>query len=271
MTMRVVPALTVAVTEDEFRRRKRILMLVPGIIAFALYLDLKAMAWHDDIIALLLSSGLYSSVVALGAYAYGRERRAVELLRGEDPPMLAWIVLRIGFLYAVPLSLMVLALLKVATYSYLDHPDRPALMAVIIASTSRARDAFEVGHVRLLQQQGQPFVTFPDGKALWALVTGRVDLWAMRIGVVTVGVGLGYLALTMVTPAATTDLGQVVVVGVLAGAACTLAFVQGLHPSLRTWEGLTRYSWRGQPRLFPLPGMAFGSADYLISDRAISF
>jgi len=62
MTMRVVPALTVAVTEDEFRRRKRILMLVPGIIAFALYRGLKAMAWHDDIIALLLSSGLYSSV-----------------------------------------------------------------------------------------------------------------------------------------------------------------------------------------------------------------
>src|SRR2546427_1507265 len=57
MTMRVVPALTVAVTDEEFRRRKRILMVFPWLIAFALYRGLKAMAWHDDIIALLLSSG----------------------------------------------------------------------------------------------------------------------------------------------------------------------------------------------------------------------
>ncbi len=271
MTMRVVPALTVAVTEEEFRRRKRILMLFPGLIAFALYRGLKVMAWHDDILALLLASGLYSGVVALVAYAYGRERRAVELLREVDPRMLAWIIIRIGFLYAVQLSLMVLALLKVATYSYLDHPDGPALMALIIASTSVARDAFEIGHIRLLQQQGRPFVIFPDGKALWALVTGRVDLWAMRVGVMTVIVGLVYLALTMVMPAATTDLGQLLVIGVLAGAACTLAFVQGLHPSLRAWEGLTRYSWRELLRFFLWPGMAFGWTYYLIADGAISF
>lgn len=271
MTMRVVPALTVVVTEEGFRRRKRILMLFPGLIAFALYQGLKATAWHDDIVALLLASGLYSSVVALVAYAYGRERRAVELLREEEPRMLAWIVFRIGFLYAVQLSLMVLALLKLATYSYLDHPDGPALMALIIASTSVARDAFEIGHIRLLQQQGRAFVTFPDGKALWALVTGRVDLWAMRVGVVTVGVGLVYLALTMVMPAAMTDLGQLIIIGVLAGVACTLAFVQGLHPSLSTWERLTRYSWRELLRFFLWPGMTFGWTYYLIAVGAISF
>src|SRR3989442_6390506 len=101
MTMRVVPALTVAVTDEEFRRRKRILMVFPWLIAFALYRGLKAMAWHDDIIALLLSSGLYSSVVALGAYAYGRERRAVGLLPGEEPRMLGLLRLRIRVLYGV--------------------------------------------------------------------------------------------------------------------------------------------------------------------------
>src|SRR2546430_6073635 len=100
MTMRVVPALTVAVTEDEFRRRKRIFMLFPGLIAFALYRGLKAMAWHDDIIALLLSSGLYSSVVALGAYAYGRERRGAGPLREKGPRVLVWNVLRIRSLLA---------------------------------------------------------------------------------------------------------------------------------------------------------------------------
>jgi hypothetical protein len=271
MTMRVVPALTVAVTEEGFRRRKRLVMLVPGLVALAFYRGLKIMAWHEDIVALLCASGLFASLVALAAYAYGRERRLWDVLREDDLHTQAWVALRIGFLYAVQLSLMVLALLKIATYSYFEHPDGPAMMALIIASTSVARDAFEIGHVRLLQQQGRPFTTFPDGKALWALVTGRVDLWAMRIGVVTVGVGLVYLALTMVTPAATTDLGQMVVIGVLAGAACTLAFVQGLHPSLRMWEGLTRYSWRELLRFFLWPGMAFGWTYYLIADGAISF
>src|SRR3989442_7845759 len=102
----------------------------------------------------------------MAAYAYGRERPFVDVLREDDLRTQAWVALRIGFLYAVQLSLMVLALLKVATYSYLDHPDGPALMALIIASTSVARDAFEIGHVRLLQQQSRPFVTFPDCQAL---------------------------------------------------------------------------------------------------------
>ena len=271
MTMRVAPALTLAVTEADFRRRKRVVMVVPGLVAFALYRGLKAAAWHEDIIVLLCASGLFSSLVALAAYAYGRERPFVDVLREDDLRTQAWVALRIGFLYAVQLSLMVLALLKVATYDYHDHPDGPAMMALIIASMSVARDAFEIGHVRLLQQQGRPLVTLPDGKALWTLVTGRADLWAERVAVTTVAVGLVYLALTVMMPAATTDLGELIVIGVLAGAACTLAFVQGLHPSLRMWEGLMRYSWRELLRFFLWPGMAFGWTYYLIADGAISF
>ena len=48
MTMRVVPALTVAVTEEGFRSRKRLVMVVPGLVSFALYRGLKVMAWHED-------------------------------------------------------------------------------------------------------------------------------------------------------------------------------------------------------------------------------
>ena len=65
MTMRVAPALTLAVTEADFRRRKRVVMVVPGLVAFALYRGLKAAAWHEDIVALLCASGLFSSLVAL--------------------------------------------------------------------------------------------------------------------------------------------------------------------------------------------------------------
>ncbi|TLY29773.1 MAG: hypothetical protein E6K62_09255, partial [Nitrospirae bacterium] len=60
MAMRVAPALTLAVTEADFRRRKRVVMVVPGLVAFALYRGLKAVAWHEDIVALLCASGLFS-------------------------------------------------------------------------------------------------------------------------------------------------------------------------------------------------------------------
>jgi hypothetical protein len=269
--MRVVPALTVAVTEEGVRKRKRILMLFPGLFAYALYKLLQARGWHADIVFLLLSSGLFSSVVALVAYTYGRERRFVELIHERDFQGLAWIGLRIGFLYAVQLSLMVLALLKVVTYSYFEHPDGPAMMALIISSTSVARDAFEIGHLRFLQQQGRPFVTFPDGKALWALVTGRGDLWALPVAVATLAVGLAYMGLVAIAPAVATDLGHLGIIGVLVGMACTLAFVQGLQPALTRWEGLMQYSWRELLRFFIWPGMTFGWTYYLITLGAISF
>ena len=269
--MRVVPVLTVAVTEEEFRKRKRLVMLFPGLIAFALYRSLKAMAWHDEALVLVLASGLFSALVALVAYAYGRERQIVELIREEGVPELAWVVLRIGFLYAIQLSLMVLALLKVATYSYVEHPDGPAMMALIIASTSVARDAFEIGHLRLLQRQGRPFVTFPDGKALWALVTGRGDLWAAPVAASTLAVGLAYMGLVAIAPIAATDLGHLGVLGILVGMACTLAFVQGLQPAMTAWEGLMQYSWRELLRFFMWPGVAFGWTYYLMTLGAISF
>lgn len=271
MTLRVVPALTVAVTEEGFRKRKRLAMLLPGLVAFALYRGLKVMAWHDDLVALLLAGGLFSTVVALVAYAYGRERRFVELIHERDFLGLAWIGLRIGFLYAVQLSLMVLALLMVATYSYSEHPDGPAMMALIIAATSVSRDAFEIGHVRFLQQQGQPFVALPDGKALWAFMTGHGDLWVAPVAVATLAVGLAYMGLGAVAPIVATNLGHLGIIGVLVGTACTLAFVQGLQPVMTRWEGLMQYSWRELLRFFMWPGMTFGWTYYLIALGAISF
>ena len=269
--MRVVPALTVAVTEEGFRKRKRILMLFPGLFAFVLYKLLQAWGWHADIVFLLLASGLFSTVVALVAYTYGRERRFVELIYERDFQGLAWMGLRIGFLYAVQLSLMVLALLKVVTYSYFEHPDGPAMMALIISSTSVARDAFEIGHLRFLQQQGRPFVTFPDGKALWALVTGRGDLWAAPVSVAALAVGLAYLGLVAIAPIVATDLGHFAVIGVFVGVVCTLAFVQGLQPAMSVWKGLAHYSWRELLRFFLWPGLTFGWTYYLITLGAISF
>jgi hypothetical protein len=271
MTMRVVPALTVAVTEEGFRRRKRILMLFPGLFAYALYKFLQAMGWHADIVSLLLASGFFCSVVSLVCYAYGREQRLKELVQEESFRQVVWVGGWIGFLYGIQLSLMVLALLKVATYDYVEHPDGPALMALIIASTSVARDAFEIGHLRFLQRQGRPFVTLPGEKTLWALVIGRLDLWAARVAAATLAVSLAYVGLVTVAPSVATDLGQLAAIGVLAGLACTVTFVQGLQPSIKAWEGLTRYSWRELLRFFLWPGMTFAWTYYLVALGVISF
>ena len=274
MTMRVLPALTVAVTEDEFRKRKRMVMLLPGFVAFGPYRVLKVTAWHADIVALLMASGLFCGMVALASYAYGRERRIQELVRDDGARNLAWIGLRIGFLYGIQLSLMVLALLKVASlgsYGYLQHPDGPAMMALIIASTSVARDAFEIGHVRFLQQQGRPFVTFPDGKAFWALVSGRVDLWAIPVAVGTLAVGLAYAGLSLVVPPLQTDLGHLAAIGVLAGGAGTLSFLRGFQPSVTIGEALARYSWKELLRFFLWPGLTFAWTYSLIILGITSF
>ena len=272
--MRVLPALTVAVTEEAFRKRKRILMVIPGLIAFALYRVLKIMAWHSDIFPLLLAGGLFSTAVALVAYAYGRQGRIRELLHEETARDLAWIGLRVGFLYAVQLSLMVLALLKVAslgTYSFLDHPDGPAMLALIISSTSVFRDAFEIGRLRFLQQQSRPFLTFPDGKALVALLTGRADLWVVPVLTATLTVGLAYAGLSLLVPSAQTDLGNLLASGVLAGGAGTLAFLRGLQPEATLWEGLGRYTWQELLRFFWWPGLTFGWTYYLIILGLTSF
>jgi len=271
MTMRVVPSLTVAVTEDGFRKRKRILMLVSGLPAYPLYKFLQAMGWHDEIGALLLACGLFSAVTAIISYAYGRERRVLDVIREGDVRTLAWIGLWIGGLYGVQLSLMVLALLKVVTYSYLEHPDGPAMMVLMIAPTSVARDAFEIGHLRLLQQQGRPFVTFPDGKALWALVTGRSDLWAAPVAMATLAVTLAYGGLAMAASFVLTDLGHLAAIGLLVGLVCTVAFVQGFQPAMTIWDGWRRYAWRELFRFFIWPGVAFGWTYYLVLLGAINF
>jgi hypothetical protein len=145
------------------------------------------------------------------------------------------------------------------------------MMALIISSTSVARDAFEIGHLRLLQQQGRPFVTFPDGKGLWALLVGRPDLWVLPVILATLVVGGAYAGLSFLVPKAQTDLGNLAAVGLLVGGAGTLAFLQGLRPDTPVWEGLGEYTWRELLRFFWWPGLTFAWTYFLIVLGAVSF
>ena len=78
-------------------------------------------------------------------YSIVHEDRAARVL---------WVLGWIGFVYGLQLSLLVLALLWLVNYDYGQHPDGPSMMAIIISCTAVARDAFEIGHVRWLQQRG---------------------------------------------------------------------------------------------------------------------
>ncbi len=154
MALRVLPSLSLAVTEHSVRKKKRIVMFVPGLVAFAVYRVAKLLLPLSEPIVLLAVSGLVSLVTALLAYRVGRATAWGKILREDGNRLLLWLGGWIGFVYGVQLSLLVLALLWLVGYDYLKHPDGPAMMAIIIACTSVARDAFEIGHVRNVSPHG---------------------------------------------------------------------------------------------------------------------
>ena len=181
LALRVVPRLALAVTADSVRKRKRWVMLASGLVAFLIYRLLKLVVPLSDPLILLAVSGLLSAVTAGCVYGLGRGESPTAIWKEDGVRRLSWVVGWIGFVYGVQLSLMVLALLKVfVNYDFLVHPDGPAMIAILIACTSVARDAFEIGHVRRIQRQGEPILTFPDGAPLRALFLERP--WSSRSG-----------------------------------------------------------------------------------------
>ncbi len=232
-------------------------MLFPGLLAYPLYRALYFADWHDDILALLVTAGLFSTVVAIVAYRYGRERRWGDLVR-EGAGALMWVGFRFGFLYAVQLTLMVLAILKLVFYGYTDHPAGPAMMALIIASTSVGRDAFELGHLRLLREKGWLSLAWPDPKRFWAFLADRPAQWAVPVAVASTAAGFVYGGLAIAAPRAQTDLVHLLIIGFVAGISGTLAYVKGLQPAVPIRGSLSGYSWSELTRFFLWPGVTFG-------------
>ncbi len=264
MALRVLPALAMAVTEESVRKRKRWVMFVPGLVAFAIYRAAQHFLPLDDPFVLLTVSGCVSAVTAVGSYLVGRQASAGRVWREDGLYRLAWLIGWVGFAYGVQLSLMVLALLKLlVNYDFFQHPDGPAMMAIIIAGTSVARDAFEIGHVRLLQHQGEPVVTFPDGAGFRDAVvaqTGQVARWAVlpAIGGAAVAVGLG-----AVQELAATGLAQLIVVTLCAGSLAVWAYLAG-EQRPGGWHALmSRAGWVELFRYWWWPGLTFAATYYL--------
>ncbi len=269
ISLRVLPSLTLAATAEEVRKRKRLVMMVPGLVAFGIYRLAKLIVPLSDPWILLALSGALSLLTALVAYRVGRGLHWAALFRSDGSRRLLWISGWIGFVYGVQLSLLVLALLVLVGYDYLRHPDGPAMMAMIIACTAVARDAFEIGYVRRLEREGRPFLTLPDGRSLWALGRerpGHVWRWlgagAVTGSIMALGAGLVESSPTRL---------WVTLSPVALGAAviCLCSYLEGrrgewISSLLSTpWSELFKFLW--------WPGLAFASTYFLVLAGAVLF
>ncbi|MBI4402289.1 MAG: hypothetical protein HY581_11730 [Nitrospirae bacterium] len=272
LALRVLPSLTLAVTEREVRQRKRLVMLAPGLVAFAIYRGVKHLIPLTEPLTLLLLSGVVSAVTAVWAYRAGRGVSLSAVWKEDGARLVSWLVGWIGFAYGIQLSLMVLALLKVlVNYDFLRHPDGPAMMALIIACTSVARDAFEIGHVRRLQRQGESVLTFPDGSALRSLFReqpGQIVRWTVLAAVVcaALAVGVAHLA-----EAGRSALGQLVMVSLVTGCLAVMAYLSG-EQRAGGWRGMLGSVGRTELfRFWWWPGLAFAATYYLVLVGVVLF
>ena len=271
MALRVLPSLSLAVTEEAVRKKKRIVMFVPGLIAFGVYRLAKHLVPIAEPLVLLAVSALVAMVTAALAYRVGRAAPWAEIMRHDGVRLLSWLVGWTGAVYGIQLSLLVLTLLWIMSYSYLQHPDGPAMMAIIISCTSVARDAFEIGHVRRLARMGRPFLTFPDGAPLRLLLqhkAGQLGPWVLA------GLALGALASIPGLPIADVQgavLAQLLAVTVLGGGLTLCAYFGGLYPSTPWVQTLRRTAPGELVKYWWWPGMAFASTYYLVAMGLLLF
>lgn len=264
MALRVLPSLSLAVTEDSVRKQKRIVMFVPGLVAFGVYRLTKHVVDLSDPPVLLMVSSLVAVVTSLAAYRVGRAAAWPVIGREDGGRMLGWLAGWIGAVYGVQLTLLVLALLWCVGYNYLEHPDGPAMMAIIISSTAVARDAFEIGHVRKLAVMGRPFTSFPDGAALWELLQAQVSRLASWLAA---GLGLGGLmALSgnLFGHEHMAAMSQLLGVTMVGGGFTLCAYFAGLHQAGSWLDGLRRTAPTELLKYWWWPGMAFSSTYYLV-------
>ncbi len=271
MSLRVLPSLSLAVTEDSVRKKKRIVMFVPGLVAFVVYRAAKLLLPLSEPIVLLMVSGLIALVTALLAYRVGRVTAWSKIVQEDGGRLLLWLGGWIGFVYGVQLSLLVLALLWLVGYDYLKHPDGPAMMAIIIACTSVARDAFEIGHVRKMALMGRPFPTFPDGAALRTMVSSVAVKFApwVTVGLVvgTLGASLGHFVEANQGAA----LVQLFAVAVLGGVVALCAYFGGLRPQSSWIQGLAQTKTGELLKYWWWPGLSFAATYYLVAAGCVIF
>ena len=272
LTLRVLPELNALVTESGERRRKRVVMFFAGLAAFGLYRISKAWIGLSEPFVLMGVSGGIAMFTALVAYRIGRRTSLFTAFHEDGLRRVAWLLGWVGFAYGVQLSLLVLALLQLfVRYDFLEHPDGPAMMAIIIACTSVARDAFEIGCVRRVEQQGEMVTTFPDGRGLrrWILSEQKAVIqWVVFAG------GIGFVAsllLVFVGEGGRAPLAQATIMSLIAGSLGHVSFLAGASPSGDWVGGLKQKGWFQSLRFLIWPCWTFAITYYLVQVGLVTF
>jgi hypothetical protein len=265
LALRVIPQLNAAVTERDVRKRKRLVMLGPGFIAFLLYRLSKDVLPFGDPYALLTFSGTICTIAALWAYRMGRRESLVHVMQCDSFNRIAWIVGWVGFIYGLQLSLLVLALLALFVgYNFLLHPEGPAMMALIISATAVTRDSFEIGHVTRLEIEGSRMVTFPDGQSLRELLQRdplHVGQW---VAGGLVGGGLFALLFGVAGHWGMNGVAQAVLAMVVAGSLAHCAFLHGKYPEDIWSKRFKSQSWWERIQFWMWPCLTFALTYYLV-------
>ena len=231
LALRIIPQLNAVVTERDVRKRKRWIMLAPGLVAFILYRLLHDTLPLSNPFVLLTVGGTLSTTTAYWAYAMGRQTSVVVIFQTDGVRRLLWVGGWIGFVYGVHLSLLVLTLLALfVDYNFLLHPDGPAMMALIISCTAVTRDAFEIGHVVRMESDGMRLVTFPDGGSFRELLRRDFLHVARWVGAGLVAGGIVVTLYRLNWTGEGLEIGQAIFVSVLAACFAHGAFLSARYP-----------------------------------------
>lgn len=265
LNLRVLPSLNAVVTEASVRKRKRWVMLPPGLVAFALYRIFKLIFPFSDPFLLIIACGGFSTLAALWAYRMGRLESLSTVIQDDGVRRVGWVVGWIGFVYGVQLSLLVLALLYLfLDYNFLIHPDGPAMMALIISCTAVTRDAFEIGHIRRLEHQGDQQVTSPDGRAFRQMVKFEpIALFTWTIAAFLAGAGVSR-SLSLVGEFGKGELGQTFTVCFVAACLAYAAYLMGNTHSGHWAARLKSFGWLEGMRFWAWPCFTFAITYYVV-------
>ena len=264
LSLRVLPQLNALVTDPPVRKRKRLVMLAPGLVAFGIYHLLKPVLPLSEPLMLLGFSGCISMLAAIWAYRQGHGGTLQESLRQDGIQRWVWLVGWIGLVYSIQLSLLVLAILRVFVgYDFLLHPEGPAMMAIIISCTSVTRDAFEIGHVQRLTHQGIMVPTFPDGEALRRWIPREIPE-IVKWGTLAIFMGIsGSWLLFRVGPIELQPMIQSLFVPVIVASIGLLSFFGGEALYARDKHESARRSWLSSLWFWLWPNLTFSATYFL--------
>lgn len=265
LSLRVLPQLNALVTDPSVRKRKRIIMLVPGLVAFGIYRLLKLVLPLSEPLVLLGFSGCISMLAAIWAYRQGRGCTLQESLQKDGIRRWVWLVGWIGLVYGIQLSLLVLAILQVfVEYDFLLHPEGPAMMAIIISCTSVTRDAFEIGHVQRMMHQGVMVPTFPDGEALRKWIPQEIAV-IVKWGALTTIIGMaGSWLLFRIGTHEIQPIIQSLLIPVIIGSIGLLSFFSGEALYVREEKERKPRTWIPVLWFWVWPSLTFSATYFLV-------